>query len=49
MMLHEMDSALLCKHEGPQAFKINKSFFSLRTGVQHSVFFPPGGDMFFQV
>lgn len=44
-----MDSALLFKHEGPQAFTMNKSFFSLHTAVEHSVFFPLGGDVFFQV
>lgn len=44
-----MDSAPLFKHEGPQAFRMNKSFFSLHPAVEHSVFFPLGGDVFFQV
>lgn len=49
MMLQEMRSAFLFKHEGPQAFTMNKSFFFLRTAVMHSVFFPLGADMGFQV
>lgn len=43
-MLQEAGSALLFKHKGPQAFTMNKSFFSLHTTVVHSVFFPLGGD-----
>lgn len=49
MMLHEMDSALLFKHKGPEVFTMNKSSFSLCTAAEHSSFFPLGGDMSFQV